>query len=176
MPTEPIPEKLQEFHQWFTKPEEIQSALEQKDGPNLVPIKTLQFLCKAQENQTKIGKHIIHLPDFMIRYVHVALAKLGIQNWAPHVNKQPDSLHNEAFPISALMSFQQLVVGRCYNFMNINRTYVNNFELLSQSYDHYVHYFLANIYFQEKKEQGKHLQDEERKVIAKSCQPLANSR
>jgi hypothetical protein len=49
--------------------------------------------------------------------------------------------------------------------MNINNVYVDDFDLLKQAYDHYVHYLLTNVLKKEKKEQGKHNNDEEQKVL-----------
>ncbi|KAG0141320.1 hypothetical protein CROQUDRAFT_686050 [Cronartium quercuum f. sp. fusiforme G11] len=49
--------------------------------------------------------------------------------------------------------------------MNINKAYIENFNLLEGMYNHYVHYVMVEKYKKEAKEQGKNVKDEERKVI-----------
>jgi hypothetical protein len=44
--------------------------------------------------------------------------------------------------------------------MNINKGFANDFDLLIETYDHYVHSYLAGIYSKEKREVGKHHWDE----------------
>jgi hypothetical protein len=50
-------------------------------------------------------------------------------------------------------------------YMNVNETYINNFNLMKQAYNHYVHYLFAKVADKEKKEEGKHFRGEERKVL-----------
>ncbi|KAA1095104.1 hypothetical protein PGT21_035587 [Puccinia graminis f. sp. tritici] len=124
----------------------------------------------------KLGKHIVNISDFHVRYVHTSLLQLGLSSWHPNLNEQADSLYNEAHKICAIRSFQQMVAGGAYQYMNVNARYVDNFDLLKQTYDHYVHYVLAKIFDKEKKEEGKHFRDEERKVLQTARERLKEKR
>ncbi|KAA1135919.1 hypothetical protein PGTUg99_032904 [Puccinia graminis f. sp. tritici] len=154
--------------------DQINSAIEQ--GPRLVALDTIQTLKEARQERTKLGKHMMHISDFNIRYVHTSLSQLGLSAWIPNLDEQPDSLYNEAHKICAIRTFRQLVVGGAYKYMNINNVYVDDFDLLKQAYDHYVHYLLANVLKKEKKEQGKHKNDEERKVLQTARERLRDKR
>ena len=70
--------------------------------------------------------------------------------------------------MAAIKTFRECVAGNAYSFMNINHAFIEDFELLKQAYDHYVHYVWLNVYSKEKKEKGKHRKDEERKVLQTS--------
>ncbi|KNZ51783.1 hypothetical protein VP01_3812g2 [Puccinia sorghi] len=103
---------------------------------------------KARKCRTKVGKHMLHLLDFNICYIHSSLSKLGLTNWAPNLDEQADSLYNVAHQMAAICTFRECVAGGAYTFMN-----------------HYVHFTWLNICSKEKKESGKHIWDEERKVL-----------
>ncbi|KNZ57802.1 hypothetical protein VP01_2069g4 [Puccinia sorghi] len=98
-----------------------------------------------------------------IEYMWATMAKFGIRVWAPDLDAQPDSLYNEACCLSAITTFQQAVINKVYAYMGINNEHVTNMVLLEWVYDHYVHYYMAGIYAKEKKEKGKHTQDELKK-------------
>ncbi|KAA1102371.1 hypothetical protein PGTUg99_030731 [Puccinia graminis f. sp. tritici] len=163
VPSTPSADQVSSFYQRFSSTDQINSAI--KQGPRLVALDTIQTLKEARQERTKLGKHMMHISDFNIRYVHTSLSQLGLSAWIPNLDEQPDSLYNEAHKICAIRTFRQLVVGGAYKYMNINNVYVDDFDLLKQAYDHYVHYLLANVLKKEKKEQGKHNNDEERKVL-----------
>ncbi|MBW0590134.1 hypothetical protein O181_129849, partial [Austropuccinia psidii MF-1] len=172
VPAPPKPEQLKEFYQRFSNADQIETAIE-NNGPALVPIDTIETLGKAQEKNIKIGKNFLYLPDFLIRYVHSALAKLGIRNWLPNLYEQPDSLYNEACQISALRTFFQLAIGGAFQFMSINMTYLDDLELLIQMYDHYVHYYWYGIFHKEQKDPGSHHRTNERKAIQGAHQTVS---
>ncbi|MBW0489134.1 hypothetical protein O181_028849 [Austropuccinia psidii MF-1] len=75
LPEPPKLEQLKEFYQRFSNADQIETAIEY-DGPTLVPIDTTEILRKAQEKNIKIGKNFLYFPEFLIQYVHSALAKL----------------------------------------------------------------------------------------------------
>lgn len=77
--------------------------------------------------------------------------------------------------MAAIKTFRELVAGGAYNFMNVNQVFVNNFNLLKQAYEHYVHYTWVNNYSKEKKEKGKLVQDEERKLLQTACERVTTS-
>ena len=105
------------------------------------------------------------MSNMLIKYIHTSLAKIGIQFWAPNLNAQPDALYNEAFQIAAIQTFCQAVAGIAYVYMNINKSFANNFDLLMAMYDHYVHYYMAGKYSKARREEGRNQRDEEKKVI-----------
>ncbi|KAA1099778.1 hypothetical protein PGT21_020224 [Puccinia graminis f. sp. tritici] len=174
VPNTPSPEQLATFYQRFSSTEQIQSAV--TGGPNLVALEMINTLKEAREKRMKLGKHIVNISDFHIQYIHTSLSQLGLFAWNPNLNEQADSLYNEAHKICAIRSFRQMVAGGAYQYMNVNATYVDNFDLLKQTYDHYVHYVLAKIFDKEKKEQGKHFRDEERKVLQTARERLREKR
>ncbi|KAG0140621.1 hypothetical protein CROQUDRAFT_689816, partial [Cronartium quercuum f. sp. fusiforme G11] len=96
---------------------------------------------------------------------HSQLAKLRLRIWAPDLDAQLNSLYNKACQMKAIYTFQQAVANKVYTYMSVNLSYIKDLGLLQSSYNHYVHYYMAQIYSQEKKNEGKHAQDEERKVI-----------
>ncbi|MBW0496716.1 hypothetical protein O181_036431 [Austropuccinia psidii MF-1] len=172
VPAPPKPEQLKEFYQRFSNADQIETAIE-NDGPILVPIDTIETVRKAREKNIKIGKNFLYLPDFLIRYVHNALAKLGIRNRSPNLYEQPDLLYNEACQINALQTFRQLAIGGSFQFMSINITYLDDLELLTQTYDHYVHYYWYSIFHKEQKDSGSHHHTKERKAIQGDCQKVS---
>ncbi|KNZ60480.1 hypothetical protein VP01_15494g1, partial [Puccinia sorghi] len=119
----------------------------------------------AREARSKLGKHTMHLSEFNICYVQTSLSQLGLWCCMPNLNEQPDSLYNEAHQIFVIKSFRQLTAGGAYKYMNMNEAYINDLELLKQAYDHYVHYSFTKKVAKERKEEGKHHRDEERKLI-----------
>ncbi|KAG0138867.1 hypothetical protein CROQUDRAFT_102761 [Cronartium quercuum f. sp. fusiforme G11] len=60
--------------------------------------------------------------------------------------------------------------------MSVNPSYIKDLSLLQSAYNHYVHYYMAQIYSKERKNEGKHAQDEERKVIQRARQRLRDHR
>ncbi|PLW42868.1 hypothetical protein PCASD_07272, partial [Puccinia coronata f. sp. avenae] len=49
------------------------------------------------------------------------------------------TLKDASHKMVAIKTFCKLVVGGAYTFKSVNQTYPNDFELLKQTYDHYVH-------------------------------------
>ncbi|MBW0527936.1 hypothetical protein O181_067651 [Austropuccinia psidii MF-1] len=69
--------------------------------------------------------------------------------------------------------FHQLEIGGAFQFMSINMTYLDEFELLTQTYDHYVHYYWYSIFHKEQKDSGSHRHTNERKAIQGACQKVS---
>ncbi|MBW0556947.1 hypothetical protein O181_096662 [Austropuccinia psidii MF-1] len=149
VPTSPHPEQLSIFSQRFSNSEQVESAITNY-VPALVPLDTIETL----------------------RGLQVSLSKLGIIRWAPNIDKQPDSLSNEACRISALKTFRKLVIGGAYVFMNIRMGYVNDLDLLTKTYDHYVHFYMAGIDRKEVNEKGTRQKKKERDALQKGRERL----
>ncbi|KNZ47105.1 hypothetical protein VP01_6672g2 [Puccinia sorghi] len=95
----------------------------------------IQTLEKARKSCMKVGKHMIHLSDFNIRYVHSSLSKLG------RITAQDGCPEN----------IPRVCRWRCL--------------YLHESYKHYVHFTWFNTFNKERKEEGKHSRDEKRKLL-----------
>ncbi|KNZ52111.1 hypothetical protein VP01_3691g3, partial [Puccinia sorghi] len=169
----PSDEQLQAFYQRFCNSDEIESAVTR--GPSLISTDLIQTLKKSRECRTKVGKHILHLSDFHICYIHSSLSKLGLTTWVPNLDEQADSLYNVAHQMAAIGTFCECVAGGAYTFMNVNQTYADNFDLLKTAYKHYVHFTWLNICSKEKKESGKHIRDEEQKFLQPACKRVSCS-
>ncbi|MBW0560693.1 hypothetical protein O181_100408 [Austropuccinia psidii MF-1] len=72
--------------------------------------------------------------------------------------------------------FLQLAIGGAFQFMSINMTYLDDLELLTQTYDHYVHYYWYSIFHKEQKDSGSHRHTNERKAIQGARQKLRDTR
>jgi hypothetical protein len=105
VPSTPSADQVSSFYQRFSSTDQINSAI--KQGPRLVALDTIQTLKEARQERTKLGKHMMHISDFNIRYVHTSLLQLGLSAWIPNLNEQPDSLYNEAHKICAIRTFWQ---------------------------------------------------------------------
>ncbi|CAH7670390.1 hypothetical protein PPACK8108_LOCUS5092 [Phakopsora pachyrhizi] len=67
-------------------------------------------------------------------------------------------------------TFRQIAAAGAYEYMNIDPRFINNILLLVGSYNHYVHWIMAQRFQKESKESGKHQKDEEKKVILRARQ------
>ncbi|MBW0510577.1 hypothetical protein O181_050292 [Austropuccinia psidii MF-1] len=118
----------------------------QSENPNtlpLVPLEEILTLRNTPPGKKKIGKTIIHMSDFSMKYVVASLARLGILQWAPYLNEASDTLYNEACRISAIQTFCQIAISGAYEYMNINLMYLENIQLLTNVYNHFVHWYVA---------------------------------
>lgn len=172
-PTKPDPSLLKEFHERFSNADQIQCMLSNSNAARLIAKANIKTLRDAKQGRVKIGKGMIHISQFFLEYMWSTLAKIGFRFWAPNLDAQPDSLYNEACRMSAIFTFRQAIVNKVYAYMNINQTYVKEIGLLESAYNHYVHYYMTQIHAKEKKEEGKHIRDEEKKVIQRSRQRVS---
>ncbi|PLW23732.1 hypothetical protein PCASD_12610 [Puccinia coronata f. sp. avenae] len=175
VPTSPDPTFFTKFHQRFSRTKEITQTLQTSGSPPLISESQIQTLRDAKCGCVKIGKGILHISEFFLEYMWATMAKIGFCQWAPDLDSQPDSLYNEACHMSAILTFRKAVVIKVYLYMSINKAYAKDIPLLQDTYNHYVHYYLAQIYAKEKKEVGKHLKDKEKKVIQGARQRLAKA-
>ncbi|MBW0501550.1 hypothetical protein O181_041265 [Austropuccinia psidii MF-1] len=77
---------------------------------------------------------------------------------------------------NSLKTFQQLVVGGTYQFMNVSQNYINDLGLLTKSYAHYVHFYFYNIFNKEQVENGNNRKDNDRRALQESCTKLRDLR
>lgn len=170
VPIPPDPSLLKEFNGRFSNSSEIEAVIYGSGSTKLVAKNEIQILRDAKQGNMKIGKGMVHITEFFLEYMWGTLAKLGLRIWAPDLDAQLDSLYNEACRMSAIYTFRQAVANKVYAYMSVNPSYVKDIGLLQSAYNHYVHYYMAQIYAKERKNEGKHVQDEERKVVQRARQ------
>ncbi|MBW0564066.1 hypothetical protein O181_103781 [Austropuccinia psidii MF-1] len=172
----PSPDRLllKEFYGRFSSNERVVNVAQSNTGDNLISEKEVKTLRDARSGHMKVGKHIIHLKEFYILYLHSMLAKLGICLWAPDLEEAPDSLYNEACWTAALMKFRQVSSSGAYRYIRASLAYCNNLQLLKRAYDHFVHYLMAGVHKVENKEAGKTVRDKYKRVVQKWRQRVSN--
>lgn len=168
VPSAPDPALLREFNSAFSNAAEIRQVVDSPVARELIPRASVQTLQGMRHGVRKIGGGKINVSEFFIKYTQCSLAKLGLPIWGPGLDDAIDSLFNSACRIAALRIFCQLAIGGAFAYMNINRAYVEDFNLLEGAYNHYVHYRMAEKYRKEMKEEGKNAMDDTKKVIQRA--------
>ena len=130
----------------------------------MVPLEEIITLRDTPPGKKKIGNTIINMTDFLIKYV-ASLARLGICPWAPDLNEASNTLYNKACRVSALQTFCQIPFSGEYEYMNIKLVYLENIQLLTNVYNHFVHWYMAQQFKKDAKEAGKHAKDQERRAV-----------
>ncbi|MBW0558152.1 hypothetical protein O181_097867 [Austropuccinia psidii MF-1] len=176
VPIAPKISMLKEFSNRFKSAEEIKNMAESDTSVPLIPQSEVLTLKGVQPGRKKVGRGIVYIKEFFILYIQVLLSKLGIRQWAPNLEEASDTLYNEACRISAIQSFRQVAIGGAYEHMNINLRYLNDIKLLHDTYNHYVHYYMAQRFKKEMKEAGKHRKDQEKGAIQLSRKRLRDIR
>ncbi|MBW0577965.1 hypothetical protein O181_117680 [Austropuccinia psidii MF-1] len=176
LPMSPDYTMLKEFNTCFSFFSDIVTQSENPNMLPLVPLEEIITLRNTPPGKKKIGNTIIHMTDFLIKYVVASLARLGICCWAPDLNEASNTLYNEACRVSALQTFHQIAISGAYEYMNINLVYLDNIQLLTNIYNHFVHWYMAQQSKKEAKEAGKHAKDQERRAVLRSRLRLKNLR
>lgn len=130
VPPPPDLANIQEFTAAFSSNKQVRNVLESSASRNLVPQHEILTLKLITVGRRKLGRYIINIQDFFIKMTQACLARLGIRVWGPNVLEPVDSLWNEACRLSCLRIFRRVAIGGAFAYMNINTTYVDNFELL----------------------------------------------
>ncbi|MBW0544027.1 hypothetical protein O181_083742 [Austropuccinia psidii MF-1] len=165
VPISPDYTMLKEFNTRFSFLSDIVTQSENHNTLPLVPLEEILTLRNTPPRKKKIGNSIIHMSDFSIKYVVASLARLGICQWAPDLNEESDTLYNEAFRISAIQTFRQIAISGAYKNIDINLMYLENIQLLTNVYNHFVHWYMAQKSKKEAKEAGKPVKDQEIKSV-----------
>lgn len=173
VPAAPDRALLSEFYARFTEPGQIKDVVESSESAVLVQMDNVLSLRlrDAASGRIKVGRGIIHVQDFFLRYSYAILAKVGIRQWAPDLEAAIDSLWNEACRISAIKIFRVWVTGKA--FPNASYQYVNDILLLEKAYNHYVHYWLAKKYKRESKESGSNQKDDSKRATQRARQRVS---
>ncbi|KAH9467019.1 hypothetical protein Pst134EB_002052 [Puccinia striiformis f. sp. tritici] len=138
IPKIPDMNTLKEFQQRFANADQIAAAAENSASPVLITEGEVTTLRDLKMGQIIVSKKIIHVEDFFFKYTKAVLARLGIRKWAPDLEDSPDSLYNEACRVAAIKSFRQIAVNGAYKFANCNLQFLNDFDLLIRTYNHYL--------------------------------------
>ncbi|MBW0471069.1 hypothetical protein O181_010784 [Austropuccinia psidii MF-1] len=156
---------LKEFNCCSSFLSDIEAQSENPNTQPLVPLDQIITLQGTKPGKKKIGNAIVHMSDFAPKYIISLLARLGIRRWAPDLNNASDTLYNEACRISAIQIFRQIAISGEYKYMNVNFSLLENIQLLTKVYNHYIHWYMTQRYKKEAKESGKHLKDEGPKAV-----------
>ncbi|MBW0568841.1 hypothetical protein O181_108556 [Austropuccinia psidii MF-1] len=175
VPMSPDYTMLKEFNTCFYF---LSDIVTQSENPNTLPLVRLEEIITLRNTplgKKKIGNAIIHMTYFLIKYVVEFLARLGICHWAPELNEASDTLYNKACRVSILQTFCQIAISAAYEYMNINLVYLENIQLLTNVYNHSVHWYMAQQLKKEAKEAGKHAKDQERRAVLQYRLRVSNS-
>ncbi|KAG0140178.1 hypothetical protein CROQUDRAFT_100483 [Cronartium quercuum f. sp. fusiforme G11] len=165
VPKPPIPALVAEFNARFSDVSDINGVLDSLTAQDLVDRNQVVTFSEARAGRMKIGHGIVNIKEFFVMYAQAMFAKLGIWVWAPDLDAADDSLWNEACQISAIRIFRQWVAADAFVYMNINKKFTNDILLLERTYNHYVHYWIAQKYKQESKEEGANQAADDRKNV-----------
>ncbi|MBW0505135.1 hypothetical protein O181_044850 [Austropuccinia psidii MF-1] len=124
-------------------PRKLKKMAESDTSVPHIPQREVSTLKGVQPGRKKVRRGIVYIKEFFILYIQPLLSKLGIHQWAPNLKEASDTLYNEACRISAIQSFCQVAIGGAYEHMNINLCHLNDIKLLHDTYNHYVHYCMA---------------------------------
>ncbi|MBW0561185.1 hypothetical protein O181_100900 [Austropuccinia psidii MF-1] len=121
----PSPDRLllKEFYGRFSGNERVVNVAQSNTGANLISEKEFKTIRDARSGHMKVGKHIIHLKEFYILYLHSMLAKLGICLWAPDLEEAPDYLYNQACCTAALVKFRKVSSSGAYKYIRASLAY-----------------------------------------------------
>ncbi|EGG03672.1 uncharacterized protein MELLADRAFT_90027 [Melampsora larici-populina 98AG31] len=176
VPPPPDPSLLKELYARFSSAEQVEAAITDPHSCDLVAQNDILTLRSLKAGGGKIGRGMANLDETYILYIHGVLAKVGIRVWCPDLNDSVDSLYNSACRITALGTFRQLMATGAYDHANVNPNYVNAMSRFITTYNHYVHYLVANRSKIEAKEAGKSQADGARKCIQKRREQLCELR
>ncbi|POV95291.1 hypothetical protein PSTT_16327 [Puccinia striiformis] len=148
------PELVQQFCARFTDISQFNAFAEESAASGSVADSDISMLQDARAGAIKVGKHLVHIDDNAVRYIHAYLGKLGIRVWGPNLFKGPESIYNSACRMAAINTLQQVASSGVYNFMNFNRKYLTETGLFIRTYNHFVHHLLKKRFDAEVKNPG----------------------
>ncbi|KAI9605350.1 hypothetical protein KEM48_002290 [Puccinia striiformis f. sp. tritici PST-130] len=159
------PELFQQFCARFTDISQFNVFAEESAASDI------SMLQDAKAGAIKVGKHLVHIDDNAVRYIHAYLGKLGIRVWGPNLFEGPESIYNSACRMAAINTLQQVASSGAYNFMNFNRKYLTETGLFIRTYNHFVQHLLKKRFDAEVKNPGAY-----QAVLAFKHQTFASSK
>lgn len=147
------PRSLEAFARSFNTIGQVQLVMENTASANLVAEAEILTLKQGRRGAIKLGRGLLHIDDVTVHMINSHLARLGIYLWGPDLTKAADSLFNSACRLAALKSFREVSLNGVYP--NVDKSFLNNFTLLTQAYNHFVHYLSAQRVKKETASPGK---------------------
>ncbi|KAA1066525.1 hypothetical protein PGT21_032751 [Puccinia graminis f. sp. tritici] len=138
VPSAPELRTLQEFYNRFTNGEEVEKAAQGNSSPPLINSNEVELFKEARAGSIKFGRSVIHVGSNNICYAQGLMVRLGLRVWCPNLEEDTASLYNAAHRIAAITTFQELVAGKAYTYMNVNPMMATNSSLLIQAYNHFL--------------------------------------
>ncbi|KAA1076368.1 hypothetical protein PGT21_004408 [Puccinia graminis f. sp. tritici] len=120
VPQAPELRNLQEFYNRFSNGQEVEQAARASTSPALIQTGEVQLFKDATGGSIKYGRSVIHLGSNNVRYTQGLMVRLGLRTWCPNLEEDSASLYNAAHRIAAITTFQELVAGQAYKYMNVN--------------------------------------------------------
>ncbi|EFP75508.1 uncharacterized protein PGTG_00839 [Puccinia graminis f. sp. tritici CRL 75-36-700-3] len=176
VPQAPELRNLQEFYNRFSNGQEVEQAAQASTSPALINTDEVQLFKDATTGSIKYGRSVIHLGSNNVRYAQGLMVRLGLRTWCPNLDEDSASLYNAAHRIAAITTFQELVAGQAYKYMNVNAKMASQTSYLIQAYNHFVHFIQHTKYHKEKKQEGKNAQDASNKRVSKNRERLRDAR
>ncbi|MBW0526538.1 hypothetical protein O181_066253 [Austropuccinia psidii MF-1] len=155
IPEPPTQEELVNFYRKFSDSQQIETTFQNSGGGlELESEDDLQKYAKAPLEPVTLGRGMKNLSQSYIDYVGGILTRIGFTHWHPNLTRNCDDLYNVSCRITAIVSFQKLVVGGAYNEYSMNFTYIKKAGLLQKAYDHFFHYWIKAWWDKERRVQG----------------------
>ncbi|EJD37361.1 hypothetical protein AURDEDRAFT_173635 [Auricularia subglabra TFB-10046 SS5] len=179
VPSLPSDGDIATFDQRYTS---IDQVLALRNSPNVRTPSNNNMVQKIVELRADFtstsarAKQASRVPETALRFMLGQLAKYGLRAWRPNFNEGPYSLYNSTHRFVALDTFRQLVVSLAYDHMAVDKAYLDQMLLLTQVYDHYVHFRIFKIWEREQKYPGAAQAEMERDTILARRRKTANER
>jgi len=102
----------------------------------------------------RIASNVKRIEDFILNYVQTYIAEFGLICWCPDLSQTPYSVYNSACRIIALDTFVQAMISHAYDHLQPTRRYMEDMDLLTKLYNHFVHYTVYETYKKELRSPG----------------------
>ncbi|KAK6974920.1 hypothetical protein R3P38DRAFT_3303275 [Favolaschia claudopus] len=109
---------------------------------------------EAIRSRSKILHAFARVEEKDLLHTKAYVSNLGINTWAVDFTQSSYSVYNNAMRECAIDTFRFLASGSAYDFLGINTDYIQNIPLLTQIYDHFVHYYLYEQWTKEIRNPG----------------------
>lgn len=144
VPLDPPDQVLAEFQKQVAHEEDLQVC---RHGSPVFPPSLVQVgRVLAVGDRGHISRFLQTVSDHILEYIQMCLAKFGLLQWCPDLRQSPDSLYNQACRIIALDTFKQALVAHVYDSLQPDKRYISKTEFLAKIYNHFVHFYLHELY------------------------------
>lgn len=118
-------------------------------GSTQIPI-DLSLVCIgisiSLATRKKIANNIKLVEEFVLEYIHLCIAKFGLLCWCPDFNQTAYSVYNSACCLITLNIFKQVLIYYAYDYFNSVTYYVQDITFMTKLYDHFVHYYMYEVF------------------------------